>query len=228
MNRRRFAIAALTTVAFGGVTSALAASPPAEWDGLSRVKSSRLRYVYLLPGADFRPYTKVMLDPTEIAFQKNWQRDFNSRTIRSAGGRITDSDIEQMVDEGGKAATDIFSQAFTAGGFPVVNAPGPDVLRVRTAVLNLTVTSPDRMTAGRSRTYSGEAGTATLVIEARDSVSSALLGRAVDAQVAGDSSIFLNRTRMSNRADFRALAQRWARTAVSGLQQLRSSSPVSG
>jgi hypothetical protein len=228
MNRRRFAVAAMATLALGGATVAVAAGPPANWDGLTRVKSSKLRYVYLLPGADFRPYTKVMLDPTEIAFQKNWQRDFNSRTIRSLSGRITDSDIEQMVNDGGKAATDIFTQAFSSGGFPVVTEPGDDVLRVRTAVVNLTVTSPDRMTAGRSRTYSGEAGTATLVIEARDSVSGALLGRAVDAQVAGDSSIFLNRTSMSNRADFRALAPRWARTAVSGLQQLKASSPVSG
>ncbi len=228
MNRRRFAITALTALALGGATKALAASPPAEWDGLSRVRSSRLQNVYLLPGADFRPFTKVMLDPTEIAFRKNWQRDFNSRTMRGVSGRITDADVEQMVDDGGKAASDIFSQAFAAGGFPVVNAAGPDVLRVRTAVVNLTVTSPDRMTSGRSRSYSGEAGTATLVIEARDSVSGALLGRAVDSQVAGDSSIFLNRTRMSNRADFRALAQRWARTAVSGLQQLKATSPVSG
>ncbi|HWF77571.1 MAG TPA: DUF3313 family protein [Caulobacteraceae bacterium] len=228
MDRRRFAIAALTALALGGATAAVAAGPPAEWDGLTRVRSSKLRYVYLLPGADFRPYTKVMLDPTEIAFRRNWQRDFNSRTIRGLSGRITDADIEQMVSDGGKAASDIFSQAFSAGGFPVVTEPGDDVLRVRTAVVNLTVTSPDRMTAGRSRTYSGEAGTATLVIEARDSVSGALLGRAVDSQVAGDSSIFLNRTAMSNRADFRALAQRWARTAVSGLQQLKASSPVSG
>jgi hypothetical protein len=228
MNRRRFAVAALTALALGGATVAVAAGPPAEWDGLTRVRSSKLRNVYLLPGADFRPYTKVMLDPTEIAFQRNWQRNFNSRTVRGLSGRITDSDIEQMVNDGGKAATDIFTQAFNTGGFPVVADPGPDVLRVRTAVVNLTVTSPDRMTAGRSRTYSGEAGTATLVIEARDSVSGALLGRAVDAQVAGDSSIFLNRTAMSNRADFRALAQRWARTAVSGLQQLKASSPVSG
>jgi hypothetical protein len=228
MNRRHFALAALTALAFGRATAALAASPPAEWDGLTRVRSSRSQAVYVLPGADFRPYTKVMLDPTEIAFQRNWQRNFNSRTIRGPSGRITDADIEQMVNDGGKAATDIFTQAFNTGGFPVVDAPGDDVLRVRTAIVNVTVTSPDRMTAGRSRTYSGEAGTATLVIEARDSVSGALLGRAVDAQVAGDSSIFLNRTQMSNRADFRTLAQRWARTAVSGLQQLRSSSPVSG
>src|SRR5581483_7006252 len=104
MNRRYFAIAALTALAAGSATATLAAGPPPEWDGLTRVRSSKLRYVYLLPGADFSPFNKVMLDPTEIAFRRNWQRDFNSRTVRSLSGRITDADIEQMVDQGGKAA----------------------------------------------------------------------------------------------------------------------------
>lgn len=222
MHRHRLTMTTLVALALTSAPAALAASPPANWDGLTRVHGGRMQYVYLLPGADFRPYTKVMLDPTEVAFKKNWAREYNSRTIRSLSGRITDADIEQMTDEGGKAANDIFSQAFTSGGFPVVTAPGDDVLRLRTAIVNLTVTSPDKMTAGRSRTYSGEAGTATLVIEARDSVSGALLGRIVDPQVAGDSSIFLSRTRASNRRDFQLLAQRWAKDAVSGLQQLRA------
>ena len=47
-------------------------SPAAKLDGLVRVKSKRLDVVYLQPGADFRSYTKVMLDPTEVAFAKNW------------------------------------------------------------------------------------------------------------------------------------------------------------
>ena len=228
MNRRDFGFATLAALAFGAVPAAVVAGPPEDWDNLVRVKSKRMQHVYLLPGADFRPYTKVMLDPTEVAFKKNWAREYNSRTSRSLSGRITDADMEQMVDEGGKAATEIFSQSFAQGGFPVVTAPAPDVLRVRTAVVNLTVTSPDKMTAGRSRTYSGEAGTATLVVEARDSVSGALLGRVVDSQVAGDSSIMLSRTRASNRADFRAVANDWAKNTVRGLQELKSLSPVSG
>ncbi len=228
MNRRGFGLATLAALALGAAPAAVIAAPPENWDNLVRVKSKRMQHVYLLPGADFRPYTKVMLDPTEVAFKKNWAREYNSRTMRSLSGRITDADIEQMVDEGGKAATEVFAQSFAAGGFPVVNAPGDDVLRVRTAVINLTVSSPDKMTGGRSRTYSGEAGTATLVVEARDSVSGALLGRVVDSQVAGDLSIMLNRTRTSNRADFRALAKDWGQNTVRGLQELKSMSPVSG
>jgi hypothetical protein len=228
MNRRAFAVTALATLAFGSATFSFAASPPATWDNLVRVKGKRMQNVYLAPGADLRPYTKVMLDPTEVAFKKNWARDYNSRTTRGLSRRVSNEDVEQMVDEGGKAATEIFTQAFNQGGFPVVAAPGDDVLRVRTAIINLSVTSPDKMSAGRSRTYSGEAGYATLVVEARDSVSGALLGRVVDSQVAGDTSIYMNRTRTSNRADFRAMANAWAKNTVRGLQELKSTSPASG
>jgi hypothetical protein len=228
MNRRAFAVTALAVLTLASATATATAGPPANWDNLVRVKGKRMQNVYLLPGADFRPYTKVMLDPTELAFKKNWARDYNSRTTRSLSGRVSDADVEQMVEEGGKVATEIFTQSFNTGGFPVVATPGPDVLRVRTAIINLSVTSPDKMTAGRSRTYSGEAGSATLVIEARDSVTGALLGRVVDSQVAGDSSIYLNRTRTSNRADFRALANTWAKNTVRGLHELKATSPANG
>lgn len=224
MNRRRFAALATATAALGVASVALAASAPATWDGLVRTKSSKLRYVYLLPGANFGPYTRVMLDPTEVAFKKNWARDYNSRSVRGLGSRITDADVERTVDEGGKAASEIFARAFAAGGFPVVTTPADDVLRVRTAVINLTVTAPDAQTSGRSSTYAGEAGTATLVIEARDSVSGALLARVVDPQVVGDSGIMINRTSVMNRADFRSMAERWAKSTVSGLQQLKTTS----
>jgi hypothetical protein len=223
MDRRQFTIAA-AALALAGGSAALAAKPPATWDDLVRVDSKRLSYVYLLPGASFRPYTKVMLDPTEIAFRKSWQRDYNS-TTRGLSTRISDADVERAITEGGKAASEIFARAFAAGGYPVVTQPGPDVLRVRTAVVDLSVTAPDKMTAGRSRTYGGEAGSATLIVEVRDSVSDAILGRAVDSQVAGDHSYMMSRNRATNRSDFRYVAEDWAKDSVKGLNELKRLSP---
>jgi len=53
------------------LTSSVAnsAAPPDSWDGLVKVKSKRLALAYLQPGADFRVYTKVMLDPTEVEYE---------------------------------------------------------------------------------------------------------------------------------------------------------------
>ena len=165
-----------------------------------------------------------MLDPTQVAFKKNWQKDYN-RTTSGLSRRVTDADVEKAVVEGGKAATEIFAKAFADGGYPVVTEPGPDVLRLRTAVVNLHVSAPDTQVAGRSRTYANEAGSATVVIEAMDSVSGAILGRAVDSRVAGDNSYIMSRTSATNRADFRFVAQDWAKDAVKGLNELKRLSP---
>src|SRR5215469_16035588 len=101
MNRRCFAVMAVAAVV-GGAGVAIAADAPTNWDGLTLVNSTKLQYVYLLPGADFSRYTKVMLDPTEISFKKNWARDYNNSTMRSLSHRITDADVERVVQEGGK------------------------------------------------------------------------------------------------------------------------------
>jgi hypothetical protein len=201
-----------------------AARPPDSWDGLLLVKSQRLENVYLLPHADFRAYTKVMLDPTEVSFKKNWQRNQNSSS-RDLGGRISDSDARQILDEAKRRFDQIFADSFRSAGYQIVDQPGEDVVRITTAIINLDVQAPERMTAGRTRTYSREAGQATLVLQAKDSVTGQVLGRAIDAQWAGDSQPYL-RNRVTNIADFENLFTRWARVSTRGLDELKALSPI--
>ena len=110
MRRRRFitGIAAGLIVATGGGL-ALAAKAPASWDGLTLTKSKRMDLVYLAPGADFRTYHKVMLDPTEVAFEKNWKRDFNNQT-RGLGRRVDDDDIQKAVTARTRPISDLYQQ----------------------------------------------------------------------------------------------------------------------
>jgi len=214
------------------VTSALvmiagpvaAANVPTEWDGLRRVASKRLDAVYLQPGADFRGYSKVLVEDTEVAFHKSWQRDYNSST-RGVSQRVSDNDIQHAISKGVAAAGEIFDEAWTKGGYQVVKMPGADVLKVRTAVVNIFVSSPDRRTSSRSYSFSNEAGHATLIMEARDSMTGALLGRAVDQEIAGDTTVGW-RTSVSNRGDFRDVVQTWARDAVRGMRVLKALSHV--
>ncbi|WP_380872628.1 hypothetical protein ACFB49_35460 [Sphingomonas sp. DBB INV C78] len=200
------------------------AKAPDTWDSLYKVKSKRLDAVYLLPGADFRTYTKVMLDPTEVAFQKNWLRDYNNSTI-GVSRRISDSDAEKMLGEVRAGFEEAFRQAQTASGYQVVTTPGPDVLRIRTAVINISVNAPDVMAPGRSRTYSREAGEATLVLEVRDSQSGAILGRAVDAREIGDTMAYM-RNSVTNRSDYMMAFKRWAEISAKGLDELKALSPI--
>jgi len=200
------------------------AKAPDTWDGLVKVNSKRADVLYLQPGADFRGYTKVMLDPTEVAFAKSWRRSQNS-TDRGLSGTISDRQVQDAITKGVDASNQIFAEAWTKGGYVVVTTPAPDVLRIKTGVVNIWVNAPDVPAAGRSHTFAPEAGQATYFVEARDSITGAILGRAVDQRFAGDTAHNW-RTSVSNRADFRELVEAWAAASVRGVDALKSASPI--
>lgn len=199
----------------------LAAQTGDNLEGLVKVKSQRADAAYLLPGVDFRTYTKVMFDPTEVAFRRNWQRDYNRSAM--GGRRLDDREVAEIVTAARSGFEDVFTEAYREAGWQVVSQAGPDVLRLRTGVVNLYIVAPEQLTAGRTRTYSAEAGEATLVIEARDSLTGALLGRAIDVRTVGDLGGI--RTQVSNRADFEMVFRQWARASVRGLEELKAQSP---
>jgi hypothetical protein len=59
----------------------------------------------------------------------------------------------------------------------------------------------------------------------RDSLTGALLGRAVDRRLAGDNTVG-QRNRVTNRSDFRRLVTRWAELSIRGLNELKIRAPV--
>ena len=201
----------------------LAAQSVENWEGLTKVRSKNADGLWLLPDVDFRSYTKVKLDPTEVAFRRNWQRNYNSSSGRGRR-RIDDRQAARIAEAARTGFEEIFANAYREAGYQVVTEDAPDVLRLRTAVLNLFIAAPDPMDAGASRSYSTEAGEATLVLEARDSLTGALLGRAVDQRIAGDTGGLRNS--VTNRADFEDLFRDWARISVRGLGELKARSPV--
>ena len=211
MNRREASVFVLAAWLVGGLADGVAAEGmPENTDGLVRQRSKRLKYVYLLPGANFSGYHSILLDPTQVAF----------------AGQTDDADIAQAAARASKTATEIFAKAFASGGYAIATAPGQGVLRVSTSVVNIRVTSPDMQTTGIS--VSGGAGSATFVVEARDSVTNALLGRATDDETAGVTSMPMRRSAASNRADFRSLAETWAKDCVKGLNELKALAPRRG
>jgi len=225
MSRRILAPILAAALLAASAAPVLAAKAPTTWDNLVEVKSKKVELVYLLPGADFRGYTKVMLDPTEVAFRKNFVRDFNSSQTVALGDRLRDDDVQRMSGEAKDGFEKVFREAYEKAGYQVVTTPGPDVLRVRTAVMDLYVTAPDLRTAAMTRTYSADAGEATLVLEARDSVTGAILGRAVDKRTVGDMRGL--RDSVSNRSDFERTFKTWAQRSVDGLAELKARSPIS-
>ena len=67
-----------------GLAQAAGALPP-PYDELVQVKSRRLDAIYLLPGADFSGYRKIMIDPVQVAFRKDWVQQANRSRGMSLG-----------------------------------------------------------------------------------------------------------------------------------------------
>jgi len=215
----------LATLALvGSFGSALAADSPEAWDGLVQVKPKRMDAAYLLPGADFRQYTKLMIDPTQVAFQKDWQKRINDS--RRLSDRVDDEQAQKILAAARTNFDDVFVEEFTKAGYTIVKEPGPDVLRLSTAVVNLYINAPDTMSAGRSYSFTAEAGEATLVLEVRDSLTNALMGRALDRRETQGGAGMQMTTSVTNQVEFRALFRQWASIAAKGLDELKSHSPV--
>lgn len=217
--------------AFLGLAMFSASAQPAREDvtaeGLVAVKSPKVERVWLLPGADFRPYKKVLLKNAEVAFQKNWLRNVNDTgTPRlSSAGRVTEADALKILDAARAGFDKVWVQAFKAGGYEVVTAPGDDVLEVVPRVFNLYVNAPAGQRSGVKSTYTVEAGKAALSLEVRDSRAGTLMGRLVDARETLDSTP-QQATSASNAAEFERLFGLWAGIAVKGLENLKAISPV--
>ena len=150
-----------------------------------------------------------------------------NQSKRSLSRQITQADADKIIAAAQSNFDDIFNEAFEKAGYPVVTAPGPDVVRVSTAVINLYVNAPDTMSAGRTTTYTTDAGEATLIIEARDSMTRALLARVLDRRETRSTGGTMQSTsRVTNVSDFRSLFKQWANITIKGMEELKAHSPV--
>jgi len=207
------------------VSPAQAADQDKTWDGLERVKSKKMDEVYLLPRADFRAYDKVMVDPIDVSFSKNWVRDMND-TSRSMRPIVLPEDVERIRKGMADGFKDILLRDLKKAGYDVVDHPGPDVLRLKPVLIDVYINAPDTARAGRVDSYTLEAGEATLAIEAHDSQTGQLLGRAVDHRRTGRMGTWTWTTRVSNRAEFDRIFGIWSKIIVDGFASLKEASPI--
>jgi len=200
------------------LTSAFAASKAdldeaMSHDGLQKIKVKGIDLAYALPGATLAGYSKVLLDPIEVSFRKDWDPT-------RAGSRIKlDSAERENIKSGvAKIVYDEFVRELQAkGNYAVVQAPGPDVLRVKASITNLYVNAPDTMSAGRSRTYTVSAGEMTIAADLYDSETGQVLARVVDRREARDTGMMTLTNSVVNASEARAIASSWARILHSRL-----------
>jgi hypothetical protein len=173
-------------------------------EGLAAVKIKGLDHVYARPDANLSRYDKVMLDPVEISFSKSWKPD-------RAGGPITAAQKQTIKDGLAKLFREELKKVLQQpGGYPVVDAAGDDVLRIRAEIRDLYINAPDVPRSGSTRVYALSVGEMRLVAELRDGSTGALIARVVDFKKDPDAPWLHLTTRVNNVAAARRAIAGWA------------------
>ncbi len=201
--------ASLSGAAVAAAADTYRASAP---EGLVPVASRMLDEVYLRPSADFVGYRKVLIDPIQVSFRKNWRKDQNS--TRDVSRWISQTDADEILQQASASMTKTVADEFIAKGYEIVTAPGAGVLRVTPSVTDLDVYEPDVTFSRPQALFTQDAGMATLRLEARDSGSGALLGVVVDRGTASQIRLINRTNQTTNQFWFDAMFRRWTANCI--------------
>jgi hypothetical protein len=228
MNSHKSKIAAIgILVAVAGCAATppptLQTGPDAEVsvDGLVRVDNSVVAVSYRKPGMDLTGYTRFMLDPVEVAYQKDPGDRRRSTGVGPDNFALTASQMERLKSV---FQEEVVAALTTDGGYELTTEPAPDVLRISAALIDLVVTIPTESAAQQQNLYTRSYGLVTLVLELRDSQSGEILARAGDRRdPTRDTSGNLARVSSTFvRADVRRLFAHWAGLLREGLDAVRA------
>jgi hypothetical protein len=217
MMRIAMSAAILATALLSLAPARASESPPQNWDGLEYRKTKGLDAVYVRPGAELKIYRNVVIDPVQVAFDKNWDPN---RDTRSLSQRLSPDDLQGIKDEMANEFRRILAEELAAAGWDVVAKPLEDTLRISAGLAAVYINAPDTMSAGRSRTYTMNAGRMTLVMELRDGPTGQLLARVVDRHVGSETGFAQVTNSVTNSAEFRRAVTAWAKRLVTGLDKV--------
>lgn len=176
-------------------------------DGLAEAKIKDIDMAFTRPGATLAGYNKVILDPVEVSFSKNWDPNRTGSMLK-----ISQAERDNIRNGVAKIVQDEFAAQLQAkNGYPVVKEAAPDVLRARVKIVNLYVNAPDTKSAGRSRTYTVSAGEMTLYLELYDSETGQILARVIDRREARNAGTMQLSNSVVNAGEAQDIAAIWAR-----------------
>jgi hypothetical protein len=197
--------------------------PAVSEDGLHLVPNSRMAAVYVQPGADLAPYSRVMLAEPQVAFRKNWERDLRSQSASklSTSSRVNTTKIKENLAQEFKS---VFTDKLAGSGYEVVTDSGEDVLLILPAIVNLDITAPETSGSGRTNSYVRSAGEMTLYIELYDSVTGDIIAKAVDRQIDRETNqMYTWANSATNRAAAERILSGWADILITALNDAKTS-----
>jgi hypothetical protein len=190
-------------------------SPSSPFPGLELVPSKNVRTLYRRPDVDTSVYDKIIVGEPTIEFSKNWNpRNYGSFGLSAAQLKKIRVDLAAM-------AKSVFTKTLSDGGYEIVAEAGDGALVITPNIVNVYINAPDVPTAGRSRTYTMDAGSAALALQVNDAVTGTLLAVVLDQRRSGSSTMQWS-TSVSNRSAANAVLKGWAEQVKRELDAARA------
>ena len=195
--------------------------PAVSHDGLE-LRKGKAAVVYVRPGVDFSGYQRFAILECPGAFSKDWERE-----RKSGAARVSQKDMDEMKADLSAEFLKIFTDELqNKGGYQIVTTGAEDVLILRPAIIDLEVSVPDSMSAGRSYTLSESAGGMTLYLEIFDSVTGQILARAIDRQEDRGTGRIQWQNSVTNKAEADRMRRRWASALRERLDEVNGKAPA--
>ena len=198
--------------------------PEVNDEGMVLVENSELASVYADPGADLGVYKRFILLDATVSFKKNWKRDQNFPNPL----KVKDSDMVKIQEDVADLFREVFTKELIDGGYAMADEPGPDVLLIKPAIVDLDIEAPDIPSSTRTYSYSRSAGEMTLNLELYDSLTDDKIVKATDRKKDPDYMRMEWRTSVSNRSDAKRMMTAWAKALRDLLDEARKSTSPSG
>jgi hypothetical protein len=215
-------ILSLIILATGPVTTFAADKagvPEYTVEGLKLVPDTKgIALVWAEPGANLAQYGRINMAEPEVAFRKNYKRNYNKGT---AGRGITAHDMDRIRSKLGKLFMEVFTEELSAGGYTLTTERAADVLTVKPAIIDLDITAPNISSASGRGELATSAGSMTLYLELYDSETNDLLAKALDPTSDRVSKVLLWQTTAENRKAARRMMEPWAKALREGLDAAR-------
>lgn len=198
--------------------------PETTSDGLKLQHQTNHGALYIKEGASLAGYSRISILDCFVQFRENWQRDFN-RSQLGVDHQITDRDVEQIKEQVATEFPKAFSKVLESRGYEIVDNTGKDVLLLRPAVIDLTVTSPNTNTAGWSAKAVQSNGTMTLYMEIYDAANNTKIAQIIDGEIVGSESFAHRGGAVRNNAQFAQTMERWANALSDHLDNANGKDP---
>jgi len=219
---KQITMLAVSMLILGGCASepSIDTGPDAKmtFDGLAPINNSRFREAWADPDVDLKQYNKMIIGGAEFEFRAVKKSTGSTSVRRNSNNEfwMDDKTRAKLVE----TVTAVFAEELTSvKGFTVTEEKGADTLILIGGLHDIVSRVPPDL-VGRGEIYLSSLGEATLVIEARDSLSGETIFRAVDRRAAERMGDMINVNSATTMSEVKRWARRWATRLREGLESI--------